>query len=317
MTHPDLLDLAPAPSDLASEACAGLGGTPKTLPSKFLYDKRGSELFERICGLPEYYPTRTEFGILRAHLPEMARALGPRVELIELGSGAGTKTRLVLEALDEPVAYVPIEISREFLLESARELAARFPGLAVLPVCADFLQPFEVPEGEHAAERRVVFIPGSTIGNFEGDAARRLLRWMAELAGPGGGLLIGADLRKDEARLVAAYDDAQGVTAEFNLNILARLNREAGADFDLARFEHRAVWNRAQGRMEMHLASRGAQTVHLGGEDFAFAGGETIRTEVSHKYGPGELAQLAERFELRRIWMDHEQLFSVQYLEVR
>ena len=178
------------------------------------------------------------------------------------------------------------------------------------------MQPFEVPEGERAAARRVVFFPGSTIGNFEGDAARRLLGWMADLAGPGGGLLIGADLRKDEARLVAAYDDAQGVTAEFNRNILVRLNREADADFDLEQFEHRAVWNDTAGRIEMQLVSRCAQTVHVGGEAFALEDGEVIRTEVSHKYGPGELAELAERFELRRVWTDPEQLFSVQYFEV-
>jgi dimethylhistidine N-methyltransferase len=310
----ELIDLEPAPADLAAEALRGLGGAPKTLPCKLLYDKRGSELFEAICRVPEYYPTRTEIGILRRHLREIAEAIGPRAQLIELGSGSSTKTQILLDALVDPIAYAPIDISREHLWESAERIHRAYPGLEVQAICADYLESFRVPEPQRRPERRVVFFPGSTIGNFHEPDARRFLGRISELVGPGGGLLIGADLRKPEDVLVAAYDDAQGVTAEFNLNLLHRLNREANADFAVDHFEHRSVWNDALGRVEMHLVSRIDQRVALDGHVFDFHAGESIRTECAYKYGLAQFAKLAERFEVRRVWLDERRWFSVQYL---
>jgi dimethylhistidine N-methyltransferase len=310
----ELIDLEPAPADLVAEAIRGLGGSPKTLPCKLFYDKHGSDLFEAICELPEYYPTRTEIGILRRHLREIAEAIGPRVQLVELGSGSSTKTRILLDALVDPVAYSPIDISREHLWESAERIQAAYPDLQVQAVCSDYIEPFQIPDPERRPERRVVFFPGSTIGNFHAPEARRFLARIADAVGVGGGLLIGADLRKSEDVLVAAYDDAQGVTAEFNLNLLHRLNREANADFAVDQFEHRSVWNDAMGRVEMHLVSRVEQRVSVGGRTFDFAAGETIHTECAYKYRVAELADLADGFELRRVWMDDRRQFSVQYL---
>jgi dimethylhistidine N-methyltransferase len=310
----ELIDLEPAPADLVAEAIRGLGSSPKTLPCKLFYDKRGSDLFEAICELPEYYPTRTEIGILRRHLREIAEAIGPRVQLVELGSGSSSKTRILLDALVDPVAYAPIDISREHLWESAERIHAAYPDLQVQAMCSDYLEPFEIPEPERRPERRVLFFPGSTIGNFHEPEARRFLGRIADVVGVGGGLLIGADLRKSEDVLVAAYDDARGVTAEFNLNLLHRLNREADADFAVDQFEHRSVWNDAMGRVEMHLVSRIDQRVAVGGQVFDFAAGESILTECAYKYRVAQFADLAERFEVRRVWMDEERRFSVQYL---
>jgi dimethylhistidine N-methyltransferase len=308
------IDLEPAPADLAVEAIRGLSSSPKTLPCKLFYDKRGSELFEAICKLPEYYPTRTEVGILRRHVREIAEAIGPRVQLIELGSGSSTKTRILLDALVDPVAYAPIDISREHLWESAERIHATYPDLQVQAVCSDYLEPFEIPEPERRPERRVVFFPGSTIGNFHEPDARRFLGRIADVAGAGGGLLIGADLRKREDVLVAAYDDAQGVTAEFNLNLLHRLNREAKAEFAVDQFEHRSLWNEAMGRVEMHLVSRVDQRAAVDGHVFDFAAGESIRTECAYKYRLDQIGDLAEGFEVHRVWTDEQRQFSVQYL---
>ncbi len=228
-----LIDLEPDPADLAAEAIAGLNQAAKTLPCKLFYDKRGSELFESICQQPEYYPTRTEIGVVRRYLAEIVQAIGPRVQLIEFGSGSSSKTRILLDALIEPVAYAPVDISRDQLLVSANRIQSAYPDLQVQAVCADYLEPFEAPEPDRRPERRVAFFPGSTIGNFDESEARRFLGRITDMVGPGGGLLIGVDLRKSEEILVAAYDDARGVTAEFNLNVLHRLNREAGANFDV------------------------------------------------------------------------------------
>jgi dimethylhistidine N-methyltransferase len=311
-----LIDLEPAPADITAEAIAGLRGDPKTLPCKLFYDKRGSELFDAICELPEYYPTRTEIGIVRDNLEAIAAAVGPRVHLIELGSGSSTKTRILLDALDEPVAYAPIDISREHLLESAERLHHSYPDLEVQPVCADYTQPMEIPRPHVPPARRVVFFPGSTIGNFHAADARRFLDRIAEMAGPGGGLLVGVDLRKDREILVAAYDDEDGVTAEFNLNLLHRLNREANADFDVEQFEHRSVWNDSLGRIEMHLVSRVAQTAAIDGHVFEFAANEPVRTECAYKYRIDQFEQVAERFRVRKVWTDADRRFSVQYLVV-
>jgi dimethylhistidine N-methyltransferase len=312
----DLVDLEPAPTDFAAEAIRGLGSVPKTLPCKLFYDKRGSELFERICSLPEYYPTRTEIGIMRRYRDDIVALLGPRIQLVELGSGSSLKTRILLDALDAPASYVPVDISRDHLWESAQSIQAAYPELPVQAVCADYMESFEVPASARPEQRRVVFFPGSTIGNFHEPDARRFLARIADLLGPGGGLLIGADLRKDAATLVAAYDDSQGVTAEFNLNVLHRLNREAASDFVVEQFFHRSVWNDTMGRIEMHLVSRAPQRVRVAGETFQLAAGEPIRTECAYKYRLSQFAELAEGFEVRQVWVDDRQRFSVQYLVV-
>lgn len=312
-------DLAPDPENILQEVVEGLGGDQKTLPPKLFYDERGSELFARICELPEYYPTRTEARIMREHAPEMARAIGPAAMLIEYGSGTADKTRILLDHLDSPAAYVPIDISCEHLMESSAAIAARYTGLSVLPVCADYDQPFEIPVPAVPVSKRVVYFPGSTIGNFHPPDAEAFLRRMACRAGPQGALLIGVDLKKDSSVLHDAYNDSQGVTAAFNLNVLARLNREIGSDFDLDRFAHRAFYNDVDGRIEMHLVSLADQRVSIGGEPVAFRKGETIWTESSYKYTVDEFARLASwaGLSLEQVWTDDDDLFSVHYLTVR
>lgn len=304
---------------MRDDVLAGLAAQPKWLPCKYFYDRRGSELFERICELEEYYPTRTELGIMETSVREMAEALGPGVALVEYGSGSSTKTRILLEALDDPVAYVPVDISRDPLVDSANSLDRRHPDLEVLPVCADFTEAITLPEPRRRARRRVVYFPGSTIGNFDPVEVVAFLSRIRSLVGPGGGLLIGVDLRKDAAILEAAYDDREGVTAAFNKNLLVRLNRELGADFELDHFEHRAVVNEELGRVEMHLVSTVVQTAAVGAESFRFEAGESIHTENSHKFTLEGFAGLAEQAGLavRRVWTDPGERFSVQYLTPR
>ncbi len=293
----------------------GLTTQPKALPCKYLYDERGSELFDRICELKEYYLTRTELAIMRRHAPEMARAIGPGALLIELGSGSSLKTRVVLEHLPRVAAYVPVDISAEHMTRWAGVLAADFPGLAVRPVHADFSADFVVPDVE-SARRRVVFFPGSTIGNFEPEEAVRLLGRMARLVGDEGALLIGIDRKKDPAILEAAYNDREGVTSAFNLNLLRRIERELNADVVVEQFEHDAFYNPAEGRIEMHLVSTVAQTVRLDGVEIELAPGETIHTENSYKYDLVEFEDLAVRggFEPHTVWSDDRQMFSVLYM---
>jgi dimethylhistidine N-methyltransferase len=309
----------PASEAYRREVVEGLARSPKAIHCKFLYDQRGSELFDRICELPEYYPTRTELGIMRDHAGEMAMRIGPRALLIEYGSGSSLKTPILLDALEDPVAYVPIDISREHLMSSVERLAERYPELEILPVAADYTSPVELPEPRRHPERRVVYFPGSTIGNFEPGEAREFLRRMAGRVDHGGGVLIGVDLEKDDAVLEAAYNDAQGVTAEFNLNLLRRFNRELGADFDLDAFRHLAFYNRDAGRIELHLESLADQTVHLGGEEIHFDRGEQIHTEYSYKYTLGGFRALAAEagLEVEEVWTDDRRLFSVQYLRAR
>jgi dimethylhistidine N-methyltransferase len=309
---------AAATGDFLRDALHGLSRVPKQLPCKYFYDARGSELFDRICELPEYYPTRCEAEVLRKHAAEMAELFGPRCVLVEYGSGSSRKTRLLRGRLRDPAAYVPGDISAEHLLLSARALAVRFPGLAIRPVAADFTRPFALPPLP-PAERRVVFFSGSTVGNFHPSEAVGILNQIARLVGPGGGLLIGVDLKKDRQTLELAYDDAAGVTAAFNLNLLAHINRELGADFSLERFHHRAIYNEAAGRIEMHLVSGEAQSVRLSDRVFDFAEGETICTEYSYKYALDQFRALAARggFSVDRVWTDSEGLYSVQYLSVR
>jgi len=302
-------------TDELAEILSGLSGSPKTLPPKLFYDERGSALFDAICELPEYYPTRTELQIMQTHIGAIAARIGPRASVIELGSGSSLKTRILLEHLCEPAAYVPVDISKDHLVASAHALAGDFPEIEVLPVAADFTQPFPLPSPRTPALRNVVYFPGSTLGNFSPRRAHELLRVMHHEAGHDGGLLIGIDLRKDPDILHRAYNDRAGVTAEFNRNMLRRLNREYGADFDLDAFRHRAIWNDEHGRIEMHLVSECEQSAQVGGHCFEFAPEEFIVTEHSHKYTPREFCTLAEKagFRIVDAWTDQNEWFSVQY----
>ena len=302
--------------DLRRAVLDGLSRSPKTLPCQFFYDDRGSHLFDRICDLPEYYPTRTETGILRRHARDMARAIGPEPLVVEYGSGSSTKTRLLLDAMPDAAGYVPIDISRGHLTAAARGIAADYPGLVVSPVCADYTRPFALPV-DTADHNVVAFFPGSTIGNFEPDAAAAFLANVRRTCGRGSSLLIGVDRKKDPARLHAAYNDAAGVTAQFNLNLLHRLNRELpGTAIDVATFAHYAPFVPERGRMEMHLVSLGKQTVTVAGHAFAFDVGESIHTESCHKFTPDGFAALAAAagYRPRQTWADDEGLFGVHLL---
>lgn len=318
MSTLDLVDFAPEVESFRADVLRGLGRSPKEISSKYFYDETGSHLFEAICGLEEYYLTRTELAIMDERVGEMAACLGPRCLLIEYGSGSGKKTEILLEALEEPVGYVPIEISCDHLMATAARLNQRFPGLEVLPVCADYTGSYEVPEPAKPFRSRVVYFPGSTIGNFDREPAVEFLTKIAKTCGPGGGLLIGVDLHKDREILESAYNDGLGVTAAFNLNVLVRLNRELGADFDVRQFRHLAFYDDVEGRIEMHLESLRAQSVRIGDGEIRFEKGETIHTEYSHKYSPEGFSELAGRagFKVERVWTDDERLFSVQFLTV-
>jgi dimethylhistidine N-methyltransferase len=312
-------DLHPATGGFLEDVLAGLAKAQKELPPKYFYDARGSALFEAICDLPEYYLTRTETAIMHDRGAEMARHLGPGCVLIEFGSGSARKTRILIEAAS-PAAYLAIDIAREQLEATAADLARDFPRLEVIAVCADYSRPIALPQlAAPGSHRRAIYFPGSTIGNFVPNEARAFLRNAGRLAGQGGGLLIGVDLKKDTARLNAAYNDARGVTAEFNLNLLARINRELGAAFDLSAFRHFAFYNEALGRIEMHLVSTKAQAVTIGGGVFRFRVDETIHTENSCKYSIAEFQELARGAGLAPVecWTDPEQLFAVHYLSVR
>ena len=309
-------DLAPGEESFRDTVLAGLGRTPKELPCKLFYDARGSALFEQICEAPEYYLTRTETAILETYAGEIAAHIGPHCRLIELGSGASRKVRILLEALDRPAAYVPLDISRERLREAADSLAADFPNLTVVAVCADYTRAFALPPLPGPAGKQVGFFPGSTIGNFEPEAVVRFLRNYAELLGPGGEMLIGVDLKKDPATLNQAYNDAAGLNAAFNLNLLVRINNELGGDVDLDRFAHHAFYNAAEGRVELYIKSLADQVAGIAGGRFRFAAGELIHTENSYKYAVSEFRALAARagFQAIETWTDPAQLFSVHYL---
>jgi dimethylhistidine N-methyltransferase len=311
-------DLHPDTGGFLDEVVAGLVQPQKTLPPKYFYDARGSALFEAICETPEYYVTRAETALMLGHRSDMARRMGAGCALIEFGSGNGRKTRILVEAA-APAAYVPIDIAREQLEATAAEFASDFTDLAVIAVCADYSRPVALPQsGILASRRRIVYFPGSTIGNFTPAEAAAFLRNAGALAGAGGALLIGVDLKKDKARLDAAYNDARGITAEFNLNLLTRINRELGADFDVAAFRHRAFYDEARGRIEMHLVSTKAQVVTVGGRKFPFRPGETIHTENSCKYSIPEFQNLCRDAGLAALecWTDPERLFAVHYLTV-
>jgi dimethylhistidine N-methyltransferase len=314
-TTPELTEQDSSVTDDLAEILRGLRRSPKALSPKFFYDDRGSRLFDRITELPEYYLTRTELSIMQQHIGEIVRLVGPQASLIEFGSGSSTKTRILLEHLDRLAAYVPVDISRDHLVAAAESLAAEFPHIEVLPVAADFTHPFDLPLPKVMPLRNIVYFPGSTIGNFSPDSALGLLEVMHQEAKEDGALLIGVDLKKDKAILERAYNDSAGVTAQFNLNMLRRLNNEFAANFNPGWFRHRAVYKESPGRIEMHLVSKRAQTVAVAGESFHFEEGETIRTECSHKYALDEFAAMAGRagFSVHTVWTDPDKLFSVQY----
>lgn len=306
----------PPSSDLLEVVQRGLGARPKRLPSWLFYDERGSALFERICEQPEYYLTRCEIALMDEHAADIADALGSGVRLVEYGSGNAHKTHMLLQHLHEPVAYVPVEISPEPLRRSVERLAAAFPRLPLQPLCADFSKPLRLPIPPRAPRRTVLYFPGSTIGNFDNREAAVLLRKMRNEMGDAGGILIGADLKKDPALIEAAYNDRAGVTAEFTLNMLARLNREIGSNFELSAFAHRAHYNPMAGRIETHLVSRREQQVKVGRANVPFRADEAIQVEYSCKYSPEDFAALAARAGLavQRVWTDPQRMFSVQYL---
>jgi dimethylhistidine N-methyltransferase len=313
-------DLHPPDEDFYAQVIAGLAHAPKSLPCKFFYDAAGSRLFERICELEEYYPTRTEVGILRRYRRDIASLIGRSANLIEFGSGATTKVRILLDAIEGPVAYTGVDISREHLLTSARSLAADFLNVRVTAVCADYTRPFALPLASlRTGEKRIGFFPGSTIGNFTRTEARGFLAGVARLLGPGGEFLVGVDLKKDAAVLRAAYNDREGVTAAFNLNLLARINRELNADFDLSSFRHHAPYNEVDGRIEMYLVSEREQAVGVADRSFKFRRGEAIHTENSHKFRIEEFQELADGsgFDAIRVWTDDSHLFSIHYLRAR
>ncbi len=303
-------------SDLRDEVLRGLLRPDKTLPAKLFYDETGSELFDQICDLDEYYLTRTEMEIMREHSAEMASIIGGGCLLIEYGSGSSRKTRILLDGLRDVLAYIAIDISREHLERTMADLASAYPRITMIPVWADYTAPFELPPLEWPAARRVAYFPGSTIGNFHPAEAVDFMKRIAQVVGSGGSLIVGVDLKKDPATLHQAYNDRAGVTAAFNLNVLARINRELGADFRTDRFLHHAVYNLREGRIEMRLISLEDQVAHVDGVEIAFRAGESILTEVSYKYTTQEFEQLASRagFTVRRIWTDAERRFSVQYL---
>jgi len=318
------LDLAPLTDTMEADVWAGLSDEQPWLPSKYFYDARGSELFDTICDLPEYYPTRTESAILERILPELNERLTEPTVMLEYGSGSSTKTRLLLDQLNALQAYVPIDISREHLLSTGMELSQRYPSLRILPVCADYGQriPFvwDAPElADLGHINRLVFFPGSTIGNFTRPVAREFLGRMRSLLGPGGFLLIGVDLVKESAILEAAYNDSQGVTAAFNRNMLTHINRRLGSDFDEEGFEHLAIWDAEAHRIEMRLIAKRDMTVTMPHGSITVNSGEHIRTEYSHKYHVADFEVLAGEagFDVASVWTDAKRWFSVQLLQAR
>lgn len=307
----------PSRDDFAADVRKGMALQPKRIPSKYFYDARGSYLFERICELPEYYLTRTELSILTECAGELAAAIGPQPLLVEYGSGSGIKTRLLLAALDEPVGYVPIEISQSALDASVDALAQQFPKVEMLPLRADFTAPVTLPVTQRKHRRVALYFPGSTLGNFETREAIGLLRNMRAEIGADGAAVIGIDLKKDRAMIEAAYNDSAGVTRDFTLNLLLRMNRELGADFDPGQFRHRAVYNAMAGRIETHIVSRVAQEVRIDGRRVSFDADEAMLVEYSYKYAQDEFERMAAKAGLRvmRCWTDPEQLFSIQLLQ--
>ena len=299
-----------------NEILEGLRQPQKTLPSKYFYDELGSQLFDEICKLPEYYPTRTEQEIMTQYIDAMSRLIGPQALLIELGSGSSQKTRTLLAHLPDLVGYIPIDISAEHLMQSAADIKALFPHLNVFPISTDYEANFDLPQLNQQPLNSVVYYPGSTIGNFHPEEAAAFLRHMRAVCGQDCTFLIGVDLKKDHETLHLAYNDRAGVTADFNLNILTHLNHKFGAHFDRAQFKHEAFYNADAGRIEMHLVSLRQQQIQILGEEVDFEAGECIWTESSYKYTPAEFAAVAAEagLQVKKLWTDENSLFSVQYL---
>ena len=312
-----LYDFAPRQESFADALLAGLARPQKAIPPRFLYDEVGSRLFDRICELPEYYPTRTELSILADKAGEVAEAIGPEVALLEFGAGSSQKARLILDALARPAAYEPIDVSREHLVALAEEVAASYPRLQVNAICADYTQPLELPDLQ-PRRRRTGFFPGSTIGNLDPSDARRFLATWAGQLGHDGLMVVGVDMKKDPSVILAAYDDDAGVTSAFSLNVLARANRELGADFELGAFRHAADYEARTGRLSIHLTSLKDQEVQVAGHGFRFAAGERLHVEDSHKYAPEDFCALARSagYAPEALWTDPDSLFSVHMLRV-
>lgn len=315
--RPVFHDLQPTTDDFRTAVIDGLARPDKALPCRFLYDAQGSVLFDKICDLPEYYPTRTEIGILRDNAQKIADRIGADAQVVELGSGSSSKIRILLDALETPVSYVPIDISADHLRQAAQAIQDDYPTLRVEAVCADYAQPFDLPPSYLG--RRVGFYPGSTIGNLTPAQALDFLSLWARRLGPNASMLVGVDLRKDASILEPAYDDSQGVTAAFSLNLLARANRELVADFDLDQFRHEARWLADEGRIAIHLRSLCAQTVRVGGKRFHFAQGERIHIEDSWKYSLEGFRDLARQAGFAPVdwWVDDDGLFSLHLLDVK
>jgi dimethylhistidine N-methyltransferase len=304
-----------ASGDMRGEILSGLQKSRKTIPSKYFYDERGSLLFDQITHLEEYYLTRAEREIMQHHIGEITDIIGDNSVIIEPGSGSCEKMRLLLDHLPELKACIPVDISREYLGEAVQELRNDYPDLLVKPVCADYTQPFQLPDIDVSFDYYVVFYPGSTIGNFQPSEAKDFLGMLSEFMVPGGGLIIGVDLQKEQDIIEAAYNDSEGITAAFNKNILLRLNRELAGDFGLDNFTHRTFYNEEKGRLEMYLQSQCKQTVHLADTSIDFQEGETIHTENSYKYSlEGFQSLAADWFTVEKVWMDEKELFSLQYL---
>lgn len=319
-----LYDFQPSTDSLCFDVVRGLARTPKELPPKYFYDEAGARLFERITRLPEYYPTRTEIGILNSHAEEIAARIGPDAQIIEFGSGSGEKTRILLRQLDRPAAYLPIDISREQLIDFATDITRSMPGLKVFPICADYSAEVRLPRVEEGVARKIGFFPGSTIGNFEPLEAERFLRRVRVLVGAEGAFLLGVDLRKSPELLEAAYNDAEGITAAFNLNLLQRINRECGADFDLGGFRHHALYEPEEGRIEMQLVSTREQVVTMPNPtergtrcSIRFRAEEALITEHSYKYDSTTLEDLARAggWSIAELWMDEREWFALVLLE--
>ena len=311
-------DFAPKLNTFRSDILEGLQRPLKEIASKYFYDEAGSQLFDQITELDEYYATRIELSIMQSNIQQIAARLGPHCMLIEYGSGSSLKTRQLLDHLENLAAYVPIDISKQHLLNAAQELATRYPQLEIFPVCADYTSGFTLPSPQGYVAHRVAYYPGSTIGNFDPHAAIRFLASIAQKCGKGGGLLIGVDLKKDFNVLHRAYNDSEGITAQFNLHLLTRINQELSADFQVDQFSHYAFYNPVPGRIEMHLGSLKKQQVHIGEQTITFKQGESIWTESSYKFTVDEFAQLASEagFHVEEVWLDLQHFFSVQYLSV-
>ncbi|NGP89180.1 L-histidine N(alpha)-methyltransferase [Aliifodinibius halophilus] len=301
---------------MRTEVLEGLQQQQKELPAKLFYDEKGSELFEQITYLDEYYLTRTERAILQENIEEISEQVGPKPMLIELGSGSSSKTRLLFEKLSSIAAYVPVDISEEYLLKVVNSLRMEYPKISIIPVFADYTSEFDLPDLGDSYEKQLVFFPGSTIGNFRPAEAKSFLSALASVTDEDSAMLIGVDLKKDKGILERAYNDKQGITAAFNKNMLARINRELGADFDIDAFKHHAFYDEEQGRIEMHLVSQKEQSVTIGDKQFHFEDGESIHTENSYKYSLADFENLVDDwYAVEEVWTDEQEYFSIQYLK--